>query len=86
MTEARDFPFDETAAAAYKLHRAGHTIHQKWTCDHCGSRQTMSTPNQFYTHGECKACGQLTDIRRRGCNYLLIMTRAPRATSEEPPY
>lgn len=67
-----DYPFDECAKQAFKWVKAGRTIHQKFTCDWCNSRQTMETPNQFYTKGKCEECGHETDIQKRGCNYLLI--------------
>jgi hypothetical protein len=50
------------------------SVWQKWSCDHCGARQTMDVPNKFFTRGLCEACGGETDILQRGCNYLLVMT------------
>jgi hypothetical protein len=66
-----DHPFYEVAAAAKKWIDAGQTIHQKFTCENCGVRQTMEIPNVFYTSGKCEECGHVTDLKLRGCNYLL---------------
>jgi hypothetical protein len=67
-----DHPFDEVVIQAKSWVDKGHTIHQKFTCDKCNARQTMEVPNQFYTKGQCEECGHITDIEKRGCNYLLI--------------
>lgn len=52
-------------------------IHQKWTCKHCGSRQTMGEKNIFYRSGRCEDCGQVTIISH--CNYVAILGRGPDA-------
>jgi hypothetical protein len=65
---AKDFPIDAVAAKAKQMHAAGWDVHQKWTCRHCGSRQTMETPNQFYRQGICEECKRTTQITE--CNYL----------------
>lgn len=44
------------------------TVYQTWLCQHCDSRQTMSTPNAFHRAGVCEECGQTTIIR--SCNYV----------------
>lgn len=67
-----DYPFDEVTAEAEKLVAQGAMVHQKFTCQHCRVRQTMEEPNTFYTSGRCEECGGITDIKARGCNYLLI--------------
>lgn len=66
-----DYPIDECAEACEALIAKGHTIHQKWTCKHCGARQTMEEPNSFSRSGRCGECGQVTLISK--CNYLAIM-------------
>jgi hypothetical protein len=62
-----DYPFDQVARDAQELVRQGHIVHQK-----CNARQTIDTPNKFFTKGHCEECGHITDIKKRGCNYLLI--------------
>lgn len=74
MTSKHDHPFDIVVADAERLvNEKGATVWQKWSCIHCGARQTMATPNKFYTSGECEECGGVTDIQKEGCNYLLMM-------------
>lgn len=70
-SKPQDYPFDEIAEAIRKHADKGAMCYQKWTCDHCGSRQTMDEANILYTHGICEECKQTTDITVRGCNYLL---------------
>jgi hypothetical protein len=72
MADTLDFPFDDCVEGATAQVRKGHTVFQKFTCRSCGARQTIDDPNQFYTHGKCEECGETTDIRVSGCNYLLI--------------
>ena len=69
--------FDECAAAAFELRtKKGATIHQQWNCAHWGAKQTMETPNKFFTHGVCEECGKGTNIKQDGCNYMIIYGRA----------
>lgn len=67
---ARDYPFEEAAAGAHQRVLEGWYVYQKWTCQHCGVRQTMPDANHFYEHGRCEECKQVTNIRARGCNYM----------------
>jgi len=46
--------------------------YQKFTCEKCGSRQTIDEPNTFYTSGSCEECKHITDIAKRGCNYMMV--------------
>lgn len=69
----RDFPFGEVTTKAEALANAGHEVHQKFTCDGCGSRLTIDEPNQFFETGTCDKCNVVTDIRRKGCNMLVHM-------------
>jgi len=67
-----DYPFDDVAAQALDVIRRGGTVHQKWTCGHCGVRQTMEEPNRFYKSGRCEECKEVTSIKE--CNFLAIFT------------
>jgi transcription elongation factor Elf1 len=67
-----DHPLKDCVATAAPLIKSGAKVHQKFTCEHCGERQTMETPNRFYTKGTCEECGKMTDIEARGCNYVVI--------------
>jgi hypothetical protein len=72
MPEAKNYPFDEIVAAASKLSAAGAQVFQKYTCSGCGSRLTIDEPNKFHTTGSCDKCSAVTDIRKDGCNYMLV--------------
>jgi hypothetical protein len=54
---------------------------QKFTCDKCRKRMTMDVPNKFFTLGTCE-CGHVTDLRLRGCNYLLVTSDQSVLTSK----
>jgi hypothetical protein len=72
--EYNDYPLDECRAAAEALPE-GAVVYQKFSCAGCGSRQTIETPNEFFTLGRCQECGVITDIRRSGCNYLVVFSK-----------
>lgn len=65
-----DYPIEECAEAAEAIIAKGGTIHQKWSCRHCGARQTMEEPNSFSRAGRCGECGKITIIAK--CNYLAL--------------
>lgn len=68
-----DYPFTEIALAVEEHAKMGHRCYQKFTCDNCGERLGIDTPNIMHTKGICEKCGHITDIVAKGCNYLLIM-------------
>lgn len=53
--------------------KAGHMGLQSWTCDGCGAVQRMSQINGWYVEGECENCGYVTDLRKKGCNFTLML-------------
>jgi hypothetical protein len=67
-----DCPFYETAEDAEKWVKKGCTVFQKFSCEKCGSRQTMENPNAFHTKGRCEECGHVSDLIENGCNYILF--------------
>lgn len=69
----QDIPFMEAANQAEYVIRLGGTIHQKFTCGSCGSRQTIDQENRFYTHGKCEECEAVTDLRQKGCGFMVIL-------------
>jgi len=73
MEKNRDIPFLECIEQANELVVQGAIVHQKFTCEKCGSRQTMSVPNVFYVSGQCEQCQEVTNILERGCGYVLIL-------------
>ena len=68
-----NYPLQECADAAEKIlaDYPNAEVFQKFTCGHCGSRQTMMTPNEFHTSGLCEECDSVTDIVKNGCNYMV---------------
>lgn len=78
MTKPLDRPFYEVATEAQQHMARGHSIHQKFTCGRCSSRQTIGEPNKFFIKGLCQACGYETDLETTGCGYVLV-ARASRA-------
>lgn len=72
MHSHHDHDFDQVAARVPELMDRGFIFYQKWSCVHCGSRQTMSTVNKLFYEGICEECGNITNIKANGCNYLLI--------------
>lgn len=68
-----DYPMMDCVKTADDLIKKGHQVFQKFTCEMCGSRQTIDEPNVFYTSGTCEECKHTTDIEKKGCNYLAIM-------------
>jgi len=67
-----DHPFDTVCKTVEEYAKQGVKCYQKFTCENCGSRQTMEDANVFYTEGSCEECKHVTDIKRRGCNYMAI--------------
>jgi hypothetical protein len=74
MSEVKynDYPVQDCLRDANKLIERGAMVYQKFTCDKCGSRQTIDIPNTFYAKGQCEECSHITDIEKKGCNYLLV--------------
>ena len=67
-----DKPLLEIAAECDVLIADGMTIFQKWTCVHCGARQTMPDPNVLYVAGLCDKCTLLTNIEENGCGFMVV--------------
>lgn len=66
-----DVPFDQAVKDADELIKRGANVYQKFTCSHCGARQTICEPNVFYTSATCEECEGTTDISE--CGYMVIM-------------
>ena len=69
-----DYPFDEICKAVEEKIKQGVKCFQKFTCEKCGSRQTIDEPNTFYTEGECEECKHVTNIKERGCNFMAVFS------------
>ena len=61
-----DKTYAELEPQCLEILAAGGTFHAKFTCKHCGARQTFETPNQFYTQGQCEECGKVSDLDKYG--------------------
>jgi hypothetical protein len=72
-----DYPLFDVAAAAQKKIDEGFTVHQKFTCTKCRSRQTIAEPNKFFQTGQCEECGAITNILVTGCNYVAMFIAVP---------
>ena len=72
--DPRDHPFLTVVERCLAHLMLGHAFHQKFTCEQCRARLTIETPNQLYTTGKCEHCSHETDLRKRGCNFLLIIS------------
>ena len=65
-------PFDAVLKDADDCIEKGGRVFQKFECDKCGNVLTMDVPNTFYTSGSCDKCGHVTDIRKKGCNTMVV--------------
>lgn len=85
MAEYTDASLDEIAEAAGREIEAGATIYQKFTCERCGDRVVIDTPNQLFTKGRHDDCavepGCITDLQKNGCNYMAIRHNLPPGTA-----
>ena len=70
----KDYPFKEICEAVDKIAKAGGACFQKWTCDGCGERVMAETPNYFTLKGHCVHCNHITNIEKKGCNYLAVVS------------
>ena len=83
----RDYPLDEILQSMATRIVEGHTVWFKFTCAHCGARQTDEQPNRFCRGGySCEACGGMT--YPTAGNFLLLMRTAIESThsAEETPH
>lgn len=77
MDKFKDLPWDALLAQANETIAGGATVYQKFTCEHCGARQTMDAPNTFYMIGSCGECRHETDLVKRGGGLLAHFTLEP---------
>ena len=74
--KTNDYPFDQITKSVMDQLQENPRLRffQKFTCEKCGNRLMMSEPNKFYRAGDCDKCHHVTDIEKRGCNYMMLMT------------
>lgn len=77
MTEYKDYPIKDCQKKADEILRMNpHArIYQKFSCENCGERLGIDDPNVFYATGQCDKCGHVTDLEKRGCNYMVVIIR-----------
>ena len=68
----KDYSLLEIEPTCQLILGIGGTFFQKFTCAHCGSRQTMETANMLFVSGSCEECGESTDIIKSGCNVAAV--------------
>ena len=57
MEEHKDLPVDQFIKEMDKLIQQGLNVFVKFTCQHCGSRQTDASPNVLFSEGyTCEEC------------------------------
>jgi hypothetical protein len=82
------YRFNDAVAMAQKLcERSDKSVEvwQQWMCVGCGTKQTMSDPFTFYTHGRCEQCDRLSNLEADGCNFAITWSRPrPRQKSSSP--
>lgn len=66
-------PFNECVHHANQIIVCGGVVFQQFTCAHCGAKQTIGEPNTFYLTGSCEECGGLTNIKKDGMNYMVVL-------------
>lgn len=57
----------------------GAEIFFKWTCAHCGARETFEQKNTFYVEGECEECHQVTNLMTPVANVNFLLVAGPDA-------
>ena len=65
-------PFHDVVKQAEAVMERGGKVYQQFNCAGCGVKQTMDDVNVFHTMGHCEECGHITDIKKDGCNFLVI--------------
>jgi hypothetical protein len=75
-------PFDAVVANATSKIEQGWDVYQQWNCTHCGVKQTMPDKNKFFLSGRCEECGKITNIKKRGMNFMAVFSRGPKAEED----
>jgi len=66
-----DLTVAELLERVERLINIGYSVHVKFTCQNCHSRQVSNTQNGLHTGGyTCEECGQLTHPKRYG--FMLV--------------
>lgn len=68
---ARDKPFNQIVEECQNILNHNCHFYQKFTCENCGSRQTIDHEDNLYIKGQCEECGHITNLQEKGCGYML---------------
>ena len=82
ITKHDDYPLDVIAKSCDLVIKRGGFILQKWTCEGCNRRITGNNVNVMVEQGHCQDCNHVTDLRRRGCNFMLLQPSEPMTAAE----
>jgi transcription elongation factor Elf1 len=73
MDEVKDVTLEEIIPMCANVLSKSQTFWIKFTCLHCGSRQTSDTPNVIHMAGyTCENCGKLTKPLKYGLVVMVI--------------
>jgi len=70
--ELMDVTWPELIKMADDVISKGGMCFIKFTCRHCGARQTFDKPNTIYASGSCEDCGQTTNILEHGGGMIVL--------------
>jgi len=70
LIEPEDKTYEELLPQCINLLENGHSFWAKFTCQHCGARQTSDTKNVFHASYSCEECGKISHPDKYG---LMIM-------------
>ena len=70
-TTPGDKPFLQIVKECQNILNHNCHFYQKFTCENCGSRQTIDDEDKLYTKGQCEECNHITNLQEKGCGYLL---------------
>jgi len=66
MVLPSDQSYRELLPKMKQILECGGSFWGKFTCGHCGSRQTFEEGNLLFTSGKCEECGETTLLNRWG--------------------
>jgi hypothetical protein len=72
--ELRDFPLERIRRDWERIRElAPHAkFFQKWTCAHCGERNTARSEGVLFKSGTCASCRRESPIDK--CGFILLLT------------
>lgn len=68
LRKPKDLPREELLALAedFKRKCPNAELFFKFTCQHCGERNTFTKPNVLFEKGTCSHCGKTTPVSKGG--------------------